>query len=48
MKAIEGMKRQKRVIKGNSRQKMIADYTDDKKTGRNGEKGSFEVTKLGR
>lgn len=24
------------------------DHTDDKKTGRNGEKGSFEVTKLGR
>jgi len=24
------------------------DFTDDKKTGRNGEKGSFEVRKLGR
>jgi hypothetical protein len=24
------------------------DYTEDKKTGRNGEKGSFEVRKLGR
>ena len=27
---------------------MQADYTDEKKTGRNGEKGDFEITKLGR
>ena len=28
--------------------RMQADYTDNKETGRNGEKGDFEVTKLGR